>query len=67
MIKTRNLLILMVCAASLAACQKTASVCDGWAKLTPNKPTVSFIASNDTQFARGVIAHNNQGKDQGCW
>lgn len=36
-------------------------------KLSPSAETRQFIIQNDRPFAQGVAAHNQFGKQRGCW
>lgn len=61
--------LLLICAASLAACSSTGSVNDGagYSRLTMAAPTRAFIIENDVPFAQQVVAHNTQcAKDPLC-
>lgn len=52
----------------LAGCQTTtASVCDGWQRLTPSSTTRPYIIANDKPFTKQIAAHNTFGVKQGCW
>lgn len=62
---TLGLLLLL---SALASCQTSASVeCAGWRPITGARASVEWLASNDAQFLRAVIAHAEFGRAQGCW
>jgi hypothetical protein len=63
-----HLLTLLLCAV-LSGCQATttASVCDGWKKLTPSPKTAAEIIVNDRAFANQVGSHNAFGASRKCW
>ena len=54
--------LLLIFAASLAACSSRGGATDGagYARLTMQAPTRTFIVANDPGFAGQVVAHNRQ-------
>ncbi len=60
--KTSRVCLLVICVVALAACSKTGSVNDGagYARLTMQAPTRSYIIENDVGFAQQVVSHNEQ-------
>ena len=41
--------------------------CAGFAKITGADASVVWLAQNDPQFLKAVIAHDEFGAKQGCW
>ena len=60
--KAYRVCLLLICAASLAACSSTGSVNDGagYSRLTMQPATRNYIVNNDVPFAQQVVAHNEQ-------
>lgn len=53
---------------ALASCAPSASSeCAGWRPITGSRAAVEWLAQNDAQFLRAVIAHAEFGRAQGCW
>ncbi|TCL70663.1 hypothetical protein EV286_107541 [Rhizobium sp. BK251] len=67
---TRFLLLMLPLCALISSCQtvkNTASVCDGWQKLTPRPATAATIIQTDRPFANQIASHNRFGASQACW
>lgn len=62
---TRALLLPLI---ALVSCAPSASSeCAGWRQITGARASVEWLAANDPQFLRAVIAHAEFGRAQGCW
>jgi hypothetical protein len=51
----------------MAACSPTAGTCDGWKVLRYKRATAAYIIRNDTDFAAGVLGHNEFGERACKW
>lgn len=54
--------LLLTCVAALAACSSTGSVNDGagYARITMQPATRTFVVANDVPLAQQIVAHNEQ-------
>lgn len=66
--KWKATLALLPLLIALASCAPSpSSECAGWRPITGSRAAVEWMASNDPQFLRAVIAHAEFGRAQGCW
>lgn len=66
--KCKMTLASLLLLSALASCAPSASSeCAGWRPITGSRASVEWLASNDAQFLRAVIAHAEFGRAQGCW
>lgn len=68
LIRFKTTLALLALLSALASCAPSASSeCAGWRQITGARDSVEWLAANDPQFLRAVIAHAEFGRAQGCW
>jgi hypothetical protein len=63
--------ILTLCAAPmiLASCVASgpSDGCAGWRPVRMSAATVDYLAQNDPETLKALIAHQETGKARGCW
>jgi len=68
LIKCKVTSALLLQLGALASCAPSpSSECAGWRPITGARAAVEWLAANDPQFLRAVIAHAEFGRAQGCW
>ena len=70
MTKSSRILILSLALCALASCvmpKAAPNDCAGWRKITLSAEAVDYLAANDPDGLRKIIAHNETGQARGCW
>ena len=65
-LKTRMTLALPILLAA-AACSVPSDRCAGWEAVRLGSASVDYLAANDPQALKELIAHHQFGQSQGCW
>lgn len=62
------MLILLSVPAVLASCAPTTSDgCAGWRPVRVSAETLDYLAQNDAETLKALIAHQETGQARGCW
>jgi hypothetical protein len=67
--KLTKTLILLIALGALASCVTTAPSdgCAGWRPVRVSAATVDYLAQNDPETLKALIAHQETGTARGCW
>lgn len=65
----RRSLILLIALTGLASCgnEVVPSNCVGWGLIDLDENSVPYLADNDPEALRKIIAHAEYGRSRGCW
>jgi hypothetical protein len=63
------MLILLTAPVALASCVASgpSDGCAGWRPVRVSAATVDYLAQNDPETLKALIAHQETGKARGCW